>query len=130
MALKQKQEEMRDTILGCNATIARSGFIDTTKGAVVTSTKALELARRKHDVDRIKHRETVARYARKTTKLERRALIAPKGAWEYHRARTQRCAALAGKGEEEFLGSVRSLRERRAVARMRIIVRKQVFSVQ
>ena len=49
VAFKQKQEEMRDTILGSNATITRSGFIYTTKGAVVTSTKALELARRKHD---------------------------------------------------------------------------------
>ena len=127
VAFKQKQEEMRDTILGSNATISRSGFIDTTKGAVVTSAKALELARRKRDCDRIKHLETVARDARKTTKLERQASIAAKAAREYYSARMRRCAALAGKGEEEFLCSVRILRERRAVVRMRTIVRKQVL---
>ena len=130
VAFEEKQEEMQDTVLGSDSRITRSGFIDTTKGAVVTSTKALELARRKHDDDRIRHRETAARDERKMTKLKRKAFIAAKGACEYYSARMRRCTALAGKGEEEFLGSVRSLRERCAVTRMRNIFRKQVFSVQ
>ena len=130
VGFKQKQEEMRYTILRSDATMSRSGFIDTTNGAFVTSKNALKLARREHEADGIKHHEKAEGDARKTTKLERRALIAAKGAREYYSGRMRLCAALAGKGEEEFLGSVRSSTERRAVARMRTILRKPVFSVQ
>ena len=43
VAFQQKQEEMRDKILGNNATITTSGFIDTTEGAVVASTKGFRV---------------------------------------------------------------------------------------
>lgn len=119
---------MRFTVLGNDATIMGTGFINTAKGAAVTSTKALEFFRMKHEADGIKYCDTAARDARRTTRLERRALIAAKGAREYYSGRMRRCAALAGREEEEFLGSIRSLMERRAVARMRTILRRQIFS--
>lgn len=121
---------MRYTTLGSDATITRSGFIETTKRAVVTSTKALQLARRKHEPDSIKYRETLARDARRITKLKRRTRIVAKREQEFYNGGMRSFAALAERDEEGFLGSVRSLRYRRAVVRMRTILRRKILSVQ
>lgn len=43
--MERKREQMRRSVIGNDAKIARYGFIDTTKGAVLTSDRALELAR-------------------------------------------------------------------------------------
>ena len=45
--LEEKRREFRETILGWDATVCSNGFVDTTQGAVLTSSRALNLARLK-----------------------------------------------------------------------------------
>lgn len=51
---ENKLEELRSTILACNAAMTVSGFIDTSKGAVLTSPHTLELARNKFKANKSK----------------------------------------------------------------------------
>lgn len=123
-AFQAKRNSLRNATLGDDTTISRSGFIDTSSGAVVTSAKALELARHKRDVDLEKHSIQRAKEARRTTKRDCRLRVIAEHARQYHRARTKRCAALAAKRLEEFTASVRSFEELHAVGRMRTQLRR------
>ena len=115
-AFEEKQKAVRTAILGPDATITRSGFIDTSKRSVVTSSRDLELAR-----DLKKFQDAAAEEARKRARQDRRALSAAEEARHYRNERVRGCAALSGKGVEEFSRNMRSMSERRAVARMRTI---------
>ena len=112
-------------VLGSDANIGRSGFIHTSKGSVVTSSKALELARMKHAADVKTFKENAAKEARRAAKQDGRARAAAREAHNFHNYRTRRRAAMAVMCFEEYTASVRSLTERRAVARMRTNRRNQ-----
>ena len=123
-AFQEKQKVLRNAILGGDATITRSGFIDTLHWAVVTESKALELARQKRNLDLEKLSHFRAREVRRARKEDLRFRAAAQHAREYRHGRMKRCAALAGQSLEEFAIGVRSIAERRAVARMRTLLRK------
>ena len=118
-AFKKRQEEMRGEVLGSDANIGRSGFIDTFKGSVVTSSKALELARMKHASNVKTFEENAAKEAWRAAKQDGRARAAARESQNFHNYRTRRRAAMAGMCLEEHTASVRSLTRRWAVAWMR-----------
>ena len=66
--LEEKRSAMRRAVLGDDATITYCGFIDTSKGAVLTSAKDLCLAREKHrtDAEKRQMREIMAASKAKT----------------------------------------------------------------
>ena len=101
-----------------------SGYIDTSKGAVVTNPKALELARRRRQFDIDKFRQEQLKQSRRTMRQDRRDRAAAQRARQYRAMRMKRCASLANAGIQEFMAVVRSIRERRAVARMRTQFKK------
>ena len=123
-AFEEKQKALRSSVLGSEATLTRSGFIDTSKGFVVTSSRALELARDKQNADLKKLQDVAAEEARKRARQDRRALSAAGEARHYRNERVRQCAALSRKGVEEFSRNMRSISERRAVARMRTITKR------
>ena len=101
-AFQEKRKVLRDSIRGADATTTRSGFIDTSHGAVVTSSKALELAREKRDFDLEKLSLFRAREARRATKEDLQFCAAAQHARKYRHERMKRRAELAGKSLEEF----------------------------
>ena len=97
---QKKQKSLRNAVLGSDATITRSGFIDTSKGSVVNSARALELALYEHIADLKKFHEAATKDARKQAWQDRRASSRAKDARHYRNDRVRRCAALPGKGVE------------------------------
>ena len=123
-AFQKKQKIPRDAILCADAKITRIGVPDTSHGAVVSSSKALELVRHKRDLDLEKLSHFHGREMRRATKEDLRFRAAAQHAREYRHGRMKRCAVLAGKSLEEFAVGVRGIAERRGAARMRTLLRK------
>ena len=114
-AFEKKKKALRNAVLGSDGTLTRSGFIDTSKGSVVTSARAFELARYKRNAGMKKLQEAAAKDARKQAQQDRRARSAAEDARHYRNERVRRCAALSQKRFEEFSRNMRSMTERRAV---------------
>lgn len=78
---------LRNAILGEDSKITRSGYIDTSKGAVVTSPKALDLAcgRRQLDID--KFRKQQLKQAHRTTRQDRHERTSAQQARQYRAMR-------------------------------------------
>ena len=118
-AFQEKQRVLRNSILRDDSKMTRSGFIDISKSAVVLSPKSLELARRRRQLDIDKFRDEQLKEARRTTRQDRRDQTAAQRAWPYRAMRMNNCASSANTEIKEFMAGIRSIRERRAVARLR-----------
>lgn len=98
--------------------VLANGFIDTAKGAVLTSETAMELAREKERRDETKRRKKQLDADRHALAAARRSRkerdIIAKIEW----ARWTLLACLCRKGVEELRASVRSTKERREIARI------------
>eukprot|EP00171_Calliarthron_tuberculosum_P002273 IDg2273t1 len=117
--LDVKLNAARRAVIGEDAELLSCGYVDTTSGAVVTSTRAMQLA-----ADRAKHDEAVRLHASVTA--NRRAVSAARRRekWlvetEHMKAAAWSCrAAMSGMTVAAFRRQVRPLAERRAIARAR-----------
>ena len=115
----------RNSVLGSDATITRYSFIDTSKGSVITSPRALEIACYERNAALEKLQKADAESARRQARQDRRARSIDEEARRNRNARVQPCVVLAGTGVEKFSWSMRCMIERRAVARMQTISKKQ-----
>ena len=86
---------------------------------------ALALARYERNAGLKTRQGAAAKDARKKAGQDRSARSAAEEARHYRNERVRRCAALSRKGVEYFSRNMRSITERRAVARMRTITKKQ-----
>lgn len=77
-AFQKRKEEMRNEVLGSDAAIARSGFIDTSRGSAIASAKALGLTPMNHDADVKTFQENAVKDAWRTATHDRRASAAAK----------------------------------------------------
>lgn len=122
---EHKRCALRKQIKGEVYEVAASGFIDTTKGAVLTCDAAMMLARSRDA------RDTAGRENNEAKASERALVLAKKReAWRVKKERDenqqlQRRAELAGKTVEEFREGVRPLAVRRAIARSRATLRRR-----
>ena len=124
-AFQEKQKALSNAVLGSDANVTRSIFIDTSKRSVVPGARSLELPRQKRNADLKKLQEAAAKDVRKQARQDRRARSAAKDARNFRNERVWRCAALSGKEVEEFSRNMRSMTEPRAVARMQTIAKKK-----
>ena len=123
--LELKRAEMRHAVLGEDATITDCGFIDTSKGAVLTSERALYLAKGKMKSDasrRLQRELKAAAVAEKAAARDKRHVVEGE---EFHAYRWSRRAALAGVSVSVLKGRARSMNMRRAVARRKALQRKR-----
>ena len=122
---EEKRVQMRHAILGEDAKVSASGFIDTTRGAVLTSDRALALARDKLATD----------LSKKADKDRRAALSPINNAGREKRLRGEvlhlqepawlRRAKAVGVSVVELKRTARSFAERSAIAGHRVIMKRQ-----
>ena len=116
--LESKRAQVRSEALGANTSLLRTGFVDTTRGAILTSERAIEIARQKALRDEQK------RDQERLQQMRRDAVVAERDEQRQKRikrAREQiaaRRAALAGMPLDAYKAKVRSFKERRSIARL------------
>lgn len=124
--LEEKLGRARRGVLGEDAALLSNGYIDTQKGAVVTSVRALQLAAQRAAEDKAKRfREARAADQRAVAAARRRE----KWLVETERMKTlqwARRASMCGMSVPAFRKTVRPLAERRAVARARLARRARL----
>ena len=124
LLFKRKQDVARKSILGDDAVMQASGFIDTKNGCVVTSDKASSL------IESAIHRKRTALHKKSVVRLEKEAnRNAQKAARKCEVARLRhaavhRRAGLAGLELQGFQKQCRSLQERRVVAQIRTLKKR------
>ena len=122
--MNERRQSIRREILGAHTTVLQSGFVSTKKGAVLTAPLALEFARKsaeKHVAKKqereMNERKRELRKERNDRKLRAEIAIHEEARWKIR-------AYYAKRDPVEFRASVRSLKERRAVAKIRTIGRR------
>jgi len=137
--LEEKREEARRGILGMDVKILTNGFVDTTRGAVLTSERAMAAAREKNKQDEEKRALEDERAARKEKRAAQKlikdaemAVAAAEKAAKYKRdieahkrARLYFRAKHLGLNIQEFKKTQRPMAVKRAVARERTAQRKK-----
>ena len=117
--LEQKRRQAREGILGAELSVLRTGFVDTSRGAVLTSPEALAIAKRKADSDEKKREaEHIALNRRAARQAAQDAQRKKQRAREFEFVCARR-ASLAHMSVGVFKAQLRSLKERRAVARVK-----------
>ena len=124
--LEQKRKDVRNLIFGTQGSVLRSGHVDTTRGAVFTSDRALEIAKAKPIADaRTREAERIAaerRSVRQAAIDERQKKLTRARHEQY---KVERRAAAAGMSIAAYQAQLRSLKTRRAIARTRTLERRQ-----
>ena len=123
--LQVRRTEIRHSILGSDVKLTHSGFVDTTRGQMLTSYNAMNLAREKYRHDGRRKLMEAAKAAELSLRKARRTERAQVESVNFRNARWAKRAELAGMTIGVFIKRVRSLRERRAIARRTAIVKKQ-----
>ena len=127
--LEKKRAEAREEILAANITVLRTGFVDTTRGAVLTSSAALSAAKAKADSDsrkrEIERMTAIRHYLRLAAQSRRNKEQCACGAQFVN----QRRASQTGMTVRAYTAQLRSMKERRASARLRTAQRMQRQSV-
>lgn len=116
--LERKRAALRSTVLGDEATVHACGFLDTSNGLLLTSELAMGLARGKAARDKERREQKKLAELRKSLDRSRREKKERDDIDQKKAAAWRRRAMLAGKTEESFRKSVRSLSERRAKAKL------------
>lgn len=122
---EQRRRDMRKFGLGSDSEVTNSDFVDTTNGQVLTSTRALQLAREKHAADQQRKLLEQAKAAEAALRAARCTEKAQVERYQFHEVRWQKRADLAGVSVELLKKRLRSVRERRAVARRNAIMKRQ-----
>lgn len=115
---EQKRAAVRETVLGSDSAMLANGYIDTTKGAVLTSDRALMLIREKVARDRAVY---LAAEVESERKAVRAARLLEKQKTEAERMRAlawERRAKLCRMPVDVFKCNVRSIKQRRADRRL------------
>ena len=101
----------------------RTGFVDTTRGAVLTSMEALAIAKRKADNDEKKREADRVAQSRRETRLAVQQTLRDKRRNREFELICARRASLACMPVRLFKARLRSMKERRAGARMNAVQR-------
>lgn len=123
--MQSKREAARQNILGNDVTVAHCGFVDTTRGAVLNSEHALALAVQKSNNDREKRQQRDIAAIQKELRAARRAEKARQERERIRESILARRALLARRSVAEFKEGIRSMRARRAAARLRMAMRNR-----
>lgn len=123
--LEQKRTEVRKSIFGAHVSVLRHGYVDTTRGAVLTSDKALQIAQVKAIAD--KERRDNERLAAERRSIRDAALRdrRKKNRLQLERLVAERRAAAAGMTVDVYRAQLRSLKSRRAIARLRALEKRK-----
>lgn len=128
VCMEARRVGLRTQNLGENATITASGFIDTQKGFVVTSARALELAELKSDGDHKKREKLESEHLERELKEARRAnkqLVQNK---RFNESRDQRRVDLCSKTLTPYRSHFRPLKERRHRAKQMMLQLRSIMS--
>lgn len=123
--MEKKREEVKESVVCSDAMMLGNGYLDTTKGMVLTSDNALALIRDKVEKGRAASLAKVIEANRKAVEAARRL---EKHCIEVARMRAlemRRRAAMSRMRVNVFRAQCRSLKERRALARMGVKKRMQ-----
>ena len=116
---EKKRVAFRDHVLGSDAVMMDNGYVDTTKGCVMTSENVLKLVREKKRQDHLRFNAETRKRREREQSEERRRYAAVQFSQRVRDDRMRRLAFLAGKPVGDFVLGMRSFAERRAVARLR-----------
>lgn len=131
--MNMKREEVRNRLFDPAVTVMQSGFVDTRRGAVLTSDDALqateEAARKRRErednktkAEREKQRLNAEKAKKEHERVARKALLEAQARMHMENARWIERARLAGRKDvTAFKNSVRPLIERRRIARERTV---------
>lgn len=108
----QKLEKAKHAIVGSDTVVNRCGFVDTTKGLVLTSDAALTAARKKSADYHQKKKKALEKEKERDSIIKDQIKRAERARWCVR-------AKLARKTVDQFKVSVRPLKIRRAIARSR-----------
>ncbi len=125
---EHKRNEIRKGILGSEVKILSCDNIDTTRGAVLTSKEAMNVARQKQEEVQQKRRIAVLAAARRELSAINRTKKYFSEIYRLREASITTRAQLAKMDREDFIRKCRSLKERRAVARIRSELRRLKFA--
>ena len=117
--LDEKRAAVRKNILGREVSLLRSGFIDTTRGAVLTSNEALSALRQKAEADSEKRAQHMEREVQRGVRAARRDARLRRERDRMRHSELERRARLANMPIDCFKSQQRSMKERRSVARLR-----------
>lgn len=121
---EERRRAVRTSILGADAQIASCGYLDTSNGLVLTSARAMELAREKAGRDREKRElKSIAELRRDVAAAKRHRMQRAEAERMRDIAWSSR-ARLAGMSVQDFRDRVRPLAQRRAVAKLRSAMRR------
>eukprot|EP00171_Calliarthron_tuberculosum_P005712 IDg5712t1 len=117
--LDAKRDAVRRGILGVDVCVLSCGYLDTKRGAVLTSEAALAAARgkreqelRKREAKRLADARKELTAARRREKRKKAAEPEEEGKWRYR-------AEMHGLSVPEYKRTVRSMAQKRAIARLR-----------
>lgn len=115
---EKKRAATQSKKLGDDATIMDCGYVDTQNGCVMTADFFMTLIREKKGHDRNK-KDLEEKRIEKELKAAKRHEKEIKDCARLRLAQNKRRGRAVGTSLESFLGSVRSMKERRAIAKMR-----------
>ncbi len=121
---EEKRRSVRSSIIGADARIDSSGFIDTSQGMVLTSECALQLARKKAEQDSEKRKAKELKSIRAALASARREKAERLDIAKREAAKWKERARLANMSVSDFRESVRPIKERRAIAKLRKALRQ------
>lgn len=122
---QEKRQAERSALHGSDAKVHACGYLDTSNGLVLTSSQAMDLARKKATAEKAKRHEKELSVVRAALKKARRDHISTCDIERKRNASWRNRAQLAGIPEGVFRASVRPLAERRAKASLRTTFLRQ-----
>ena len=123
--MTEKRIAARRDMLGDDVTVAQCGFVNTVRGAVLNSMEALEAAQQNANEDEKKRQVRALCAMRKELRSAMRADRVRAEADRMKEAAWLRRAKMAGASVCEFKARTRSIRARRAAAKIRTRIRRQ-----
>ena len=123
-AYEAKRIELRNATLGEDAKMLDCGYVDTSNGCVMTSANVLDLMRKRQEEIKCKKEKEKREAVQKEVKGSKRRLKVLIEAKRMSDAQNRRRARMANLTVDDYLTNVRSLRERRAVAKIRELNRE------
>lgn len=122
--MNDRRNSIRQEVLGANTKVLQSGFVYTKRGAVLTAEYALNIARTHAEKRRLKNQEKELTERKRSLRKEQKERKMRREIVRHEEARWRVRAFYAGMDPLDFKASVRSLKERREVAKIRSTAKK------
>lgn len=117
--MEERRKEFAGTVFGDRITLPSTGFVDTTKGAILTCEKAIDLIRTKAEAQKNARREERLLREQRSARAAVRLELDRKKAAAMRNSADARRTVMSGMPLDGYRSQLRSLAQRQAVARMR-----------